>query len=73
MAQLLKSPELRRPVLIMSFAMIGQQFSGINAVLYYSNNILAGTLPGLASYVSLGITVINVLMTFPPIFLIQVR
>lgn len=41
-------------------------------VLYYSNNILSKSLPELAAYVSLGITVVNFLMTFPPIFLIEV-
>lgn len=42
-------------------------------VLYYSNNILSKSLPELAAYVSLGIAVVNFLMTFPPIFLIEVR
>lgn len=42
-------------------------------VLYYSNDILSKSLPGLGPYVSLGITVVNVIMTFPPIILIEVR
>jgi len=46
--------------------------SGINAVLYYSNDILSKSLPDLGPYVSVGITVINVIMTFPPIVLIEV-
>jgi hypothetical protein len=41
-------------------------------VLYYSNNILSKSLPDLGPYVSLGVTVVNVLMTFPPIVLIEV-
>lgn len=41
-------------------------------VLYYSNDILSKALPDFGPYVSLGITVVNVLMTFPPIFLIEV-
>ncbi|KAF8558404.1 general substrate transporter [Imleria badia] len=69
--ELLTSPELRRPLLTMVFAMISQQVSGINAVLYYSTNILSKSLPELAAYVSLGISVVNFLMTFPPIFLIE--
>jgi len=44
---------------------------GINAVLYYSNDILSKALPDLGPYVSLSITVVNVFMTFPPIFLIE--
>ena len=42
-------------------------------VLYYSNDILAKALPDLGPYVSLGITIVNVFMTFPPIFLIEVH
>ncbi|TDL27218.1 general substrate transporter [Rickenella mellea] len=65
--QIIQAPELRNAVLIMTYVMIAQQFS----VLYYSNDILAKTLPDLASFVSLGITLVNALMTFPPIFLIE--
>ncbi|KAK0240541.1 general substrate transporter [Armillaria nabsnona] len=69
---LLRTPaDLRLPLLVVSSAMLAQQVSGINAVLYYSNNILSGTLPDLGPYISLGITVVNVLMTFPPIILIE--
>ncbi|KAI6150920.1 general substrate transporter [Pisolithus tinctorius] len=69
--QLFRTPELRRPLFIAVFAMTSQQLSGINAVLYYSNAILSRALPALAPYVSLVITVVNFLMTFPPIFLIE--
>ncbi|KAI5983866.1 general substrate transporter [Pisolithus albus] len=41
------------------------------SLLYYSNAILSRALPALAPYVSLAITVVNFLMTFPPIFLIE--
>jgi len=51
--------------------MISQQVSGINAILYYSNDILSRVLSDAGPYVSLGITFVNVLMTFPPIFLID--
>ncbi|PFH49091.1 hypothetical protein AMATHDRAFT_81473 [Amanita thiersii Skay4041] len=68
---LLASRELRRPLMIMCLAMMSQQLSGINAVLYYSNDILAKSLPEFGPYISLGITIINVLMTFPPIILIE--
>jgi hypothetical protein len=69
--QLLKARELRRPLFIVSSGMLSQQVSGINAVLYYSNAILSKALPQFGPYVSLGITIVNVLMTFPPIFLIE--
>ncbi|KAL0578417.1 Bifunctional purine biosynthesis protein PurH [Marasmius crinis-equi] len=63
--------DVRKPLVIITCAMIGQQISGINAVLYYSTDILSQSLPELGKYVSLGITVVNVLMTFPPIFLAE--
>jgi len=70
-AQLFFSQELRKPLMVVCFAMLSQQISGINAVLYYSNEILSKSLPGWGPYVSLGITVVNVIMTFPPIILIE--
>lgn len=69
--QCFKIPELRVPLLIVSLGMLAQQLSGINAVMYYSTGILSRALPDAASYVSLGVAVINVIMTFPPIFLIE--
>ncbi|KAF8479259.1 general substrate transporter [Russula ochroleuca] len=68
---LLMSFELRRPLVVVSSAMISQQVSGINAILYYSNDIFSRVLPDAGPYVSLGITLVNTLMTFPPIFLID--
>ncbi|KAJ6606572.1 general substrate transporter [Mycena vulgaris] len=65
--QVLAARELRKPLAIVCFAMLSQQLS----VLYYSNDILSKSLPELGPYVSLGITIVNVLMTFPPIFLIE--
>jgi hypothetical protein len=44
----------------------------LETVLYYSNDILSKSLPEFGPYVSLGITIVNVLMTFPPILLIEV-
>ncbi|KIJ69595.1 hypothetical protein HYDPIDRAFT_79961 [Hydnomerulius pinastri MD-312] len=73
--QLLASPELRRPLLTIVFAMTSQQISALTThrtlVLYYSNDILSKSLPEFAAYVSLGITIVNFFMTFPPLFLIE--
>ncbi|OCH95281.1 general substrate transporter [Obba rivulosa] len=69
--QLLSAPELRKPLTIVCFSMLCQQLSGINAVLYYSNDILSTALPDLGPYISLGITVVNFIMTAAPIFLIE--
>ncbi|KAJ3482500.1 hypothetical protein NLI96_g6940 [Meripilus lineatus] len=68
---LLGARELRKPLTIVCFSMLVQQLSGVNAVLYYSNDILSKALPDMGPYISLGITIVNVLMTFPPIFLIE--
>jgi len=68
--ELIKRKELRRPVAIVALAMISQQGSGINAVIYYSTNILGKALPTNAAYISLLISVVNVVMTFAPVILI---
>ncbi|KAF5391717.1 hypothetical protein D9757_001669 [Collybiopsis confluens] len=48
---LFKTPtNVRIPLVIISCAMVGQQFSGINAVLYYSNDILSQALPESGKY-----------------------
>ncbi|CDO69032.1 hypothetical protein BN946_scf184834.g39 [Trametes cinnabarina] len=69
--QVLLRREFRKPLAIVCFSMLCQQLSGVNAVLYYSNTILAKALPDLGPYVSLGITVVNFFMTAAPIFLID--
>ncbi|KAI8998903.1 general substrate transporter [Trametes punicea] len=69
--QVLLRKEFRKPLAIVCFSMLSQQLSGVNAVLYYSNNILSKALPDLGPYVSLGITIVNFLMTAAPIFLID--
>ncbi|KAG8726769.1 hypothetical protein FRC11_014516 [Ceratobasidium sp. 423] len=69
---LLASRDLHGPMTIVLVAMIVQQASGINAVMYYSNNILSRVVPReAAAYTSLGITVLNAIMTFPAIFLVD--
>jgi len=45
----------------------------LSPVLYYSNDILSNVIPGLGPYISILVTVVNVVMTFPPIFLIEVN
>ncbi|KAJ2916836.1 hypothetical protein MD484_g3595, partial [Candolleomyces efflorescens] len=69
--QLFGPREYKKPLAIVCFAMLAQQISGVNAVLYYSNDILSKSLPSLGPYLSLGITVVNVIMTFPAIILIE--
>ncbi|KAK0531053.1 Bifunctional purine biosynthesis protein PurH [Tilletia horrida] len=65
--------DTQRGLALVVFTQLAQQLSGINAVLYFSTGILKKVLPASAELVGLGITVINALMTFPPIYLIDER
>lgn len=65
------SPQFRRGIWIVALTQMAQQFSGVNAILYYSTGILSKLMPQVASRVGLLITVVNGLLTFPPIVLIS--
>ncbi|SAM80500.1 related to VPS73-protein involved in vacuolar protein sorting [Ustilago bromivora] len=69
--QLFTDPEVRAGTILVILTQLGQQLSGINAVLYYSVGILGSILPSLAGSIAILITVINIVMTFPPIYLID--
>lgn len=70
---LLSTPSLRRPVILVTSMMCFQQLSGVNAVLFYSNGILMSIMPNAgAGMLSVGVTVVNALMTLPAIFLVDV-
>jgi len=66
-----RSPLTRKGLRIVILTQIVQQASGINAVLYYSTDILGNILHGKAGYVALMITAVNFVMTFPPLWLID--
>lgn len=68
---LFSDPELRPGTLLVMLTQLGQQLSGINAVLYYSVGILGSIVPSLAGSIGIVITLINIVMTFPPIWLID--
>ncbi|KAJ9478266.1 putative metabolite transport protein [Pseudozyma hubeiensis] len=68
---LFSDPQLRPGTLLVILTQLGQQLSGINAVLYYSVGILGSILPSLAGSIGILITLINIIMTFPPIYLID--
>ena len=67
--ELLKDPQVRPGMLVVAFTQIGQQLSGVNAVLYYSSSILGGVIKGggspveTARWIGVGITVVNAIMT----------
>lgn len=62
-------PRLRTGMWMIVATQVGQQLGGVNAVLYYSTGIVKGLFKGhekadnIASAVSVGITVVNALMT----------
>ncbi|GAA5944298.1 hypothetical protein JCM3775_003318 [Rhodotorula graminis] len=64
-------PAARKVLWTLVAVMLFQQFSGINAVMYYSTKILTAVNPGSAKMVSLYVTLVNLVMTFPAIFLID--
>lgn len=67
----LTSPLTRKGLRIVLITQIFQQISGINAVLYYSSDIMKHVFPTKAGYIALMITGVNFLMTFPPLYLID--
>lgn len=70
---MLSNPSLRGPALLITTIMVLQQLSGVNAVLFYSTPVLSSVLKGAgAGVLSVGITVVNALMTLPAVALVDV-
>ncbi|KAK3771712.1 hypothetical protein RRG08_035768 [Elysia crispata] len=63
---LFRNPELRWPLIICIVLQMSQQFSGINAVIYYSTSIFtsAGLSTEASELATLGTGLVNVAMTF---------
>ncbi|GFS04366.1 solute carrier family 2, facilitated glucose transporter member 1 [Elysia marginata] len=63
---LIRNHELRWPLIICIVLQMSQQFSGINAVIYYSTSIFksAGLSHEASEYATLGTGLVNVMMTF---------
>ncbi|TNY24589.1 general substrate transporter [Rhodotorula diobovata] len=72
-SEILRSPDpaVRKALWTLVAVMLFQQFSGINAVMYYSTKILTAVNPGSAKMVSLYVTLVNLVMTFPAVSLID--
>lgn len=64
---------LRQPLFISLVVMLSQQFSGINAVIFFSTDIFgrAGLKDSSALYATMGMGVINVLMTLVSLVLVE--
>lgn len=68
---LLRLKEYRKPLGIMLLLQLTQQFSGINAVMYYSTSIMSDALPGAGALITVYISIVNVAMTFVTLYLID--
>ncbi|XP_017785424.1 PREDICTED: solute carrier family 2, facilitated glucose transporter member 1-like isoform X2 [Nicrophorus vespilloides] len=71
--ELLTNNSLRIPLIISVVIMLAQQFSGINAVMFFSTQIFmeAGLTAENASYATMGMGSINVLMTIVSLVLVE--
>nr|XP_033815366.1 solute carrier family 2, facilitated glucose transporter member 2 isoform X2 [Geotrypetes seraphini] len=69
--QLLKSSNLRQPLIIALVLHISQQFSGINAIFYYSTDIFAKAGVGEPVYATIGVGVVNTVFTVISVFLVE--
>ena len=73
MLGVLTSPITRKGLRIVLLTQMTQQASGINAVMYFSTDIMKTALPDMAGYIALMITGVNFAMTFAPLLLADVR
>jgi SP family facilitated glucose transporter-like MFS transporter 1 len=73
LSEMFTSAAMRMPLIIACVIMLAQQFSGINAVFFFSNSIFmsAGLTESSAQYATLGVGVMNVLMTFVSLVLVE--
>jgi len=67
------NPSLRQPLIIAVMVMLSQQFSGINAAISFSTDIFksAGLTDDAALYSTMGMSIINVAMTFVSLVLVE--
>lgn len=59
----LKSPQYRRPLCIILLLQLTQQFSGINAVIFYSTSIMSVVFPDSSDRITVLISYVNLIMT----------
>ncbi|GAA5836664.1 hypothetical protein JCM3766R1_006983 [Sporobolomyces carnicolor] len=66
-----KDEAISKPLKALVAVMLFQQFSGINAVMFYSVTILTAVNPASAKKTALFVTVVNLIMTFPAVYLVD--
>ena len=71
--EMIGNVSLRAPLIISMMVMLSQQFSGINAAIFFSKDIFmdAGLTSELAMRATLGVSVVNVVMTIVSLVLVE--
>lgn len=71
--ELLTNASLRIPMFIAVMVMLAQQLSGINAIMFYSTSIfeMANLKGSAAQLATIGVGVVNVLMTFVSMIMVE--
>ncbi|KAI9249219.1 general substrate transporter [Phascolomyces articulosus] len=69
--RLLSTAQYRRPLLIILLLQLTQQFSGINAVIFYSTSIMSAVFPESSDLITVYISVVNLLMTIVSAYLMD--
>lgn len=67
----LTQPRYRRSLLIILLLQLGQQLSGINAVIFYSTSIMTSIFPQTADMITVYISLVNLVMTILSAFLMD--
>ncbi|XP_055501820.1 solute carrier family 2, facilitated glucose transporter member 2 [Leucoraja erinacea] len=70
-SQLFRSPNYRQPITVALMLHISQQFSGINAIFYYSTAIFTQAGISHPSYATIGVGVVNTIFTVVSVFLVE--
>jgi SP family facilitated glucose transporter-like MFS transporter 1 len=71
--EMVTNPALRQPLVIAMIVMLSQQLSGINAAIAFSGDIFrnAGLSESAALYATLGMGIVNVIMTMISLVLVE--
>ncbi|XP_034636981.1 solute carrier family 2, facilitated glucose transporter member 2 isoform X1 [Trachemys scripta elegans] len=69
--KLFSSSSYRQPVIVALMVQISQQFSGINAIFYYSTNIFVRAGVDQPVYATIGVGVVNTVFTVISVFLVE--
>ncbi|KAG0173497.1 hypothetical protein DFQ28_000698 [Apophysomyces sp. BC1034] len=65
------SPKFRRPLCLLLLLQLSQQFSGINAVIFYSTSIMSTVFPQSSDIITVYISVVNMFMTILSAYLMD--